>query len=1091
MRSSRTSSPARRRGSSSRARSAATCSSSRARARSSIPQFSGVTLGLYHGSAPHALVLVHRRRRHGDRGRPRAPDPAARRADRALRARSRCPSGRPRSPRSRSTRAPLDEAEARGRDRRDGGRNRASRRRSRPFRPDRLLDARPSRTFAVGYNGPDDTTHESTAWRTCSSTTRSRCSDGQVLRVDSLDVGRPARPRALPRGAPRRRAPVHERRPSTGSARCCSQRGLGRAARVPLADPVGGDRAARRARDHLVGDEHPLALARRPDAARAPTSRRSASSANRRWERISQGEMRWCGTLFPTNAHAQDAEMSLPSTRTSSSPPATCTRTDPAAHWRSVSTALAARARRARDACGSCGSSARTPTSASASRAARGSPPTAAQHARRRGLHEPGRDRDGGRDPLTRSPAVYHGREVEDVRLRFEGGRVVARRGGAGRRLPRSRSSTWTRARACSARSRSASTTRSTASPATSSSTRRSAARCTSRSARASRRRAARTPRALHWDMICDLREDGEVYADGELVWKAGRFLPSPRARWSRRRAWLAAVERLADVLVDYSTSVRAGRPRLHRATGPAAAPLVREVYRRVLDAGGASAHAARRRRRAGAAPARRLRRPARLGEPAAEGRGRAGRRAHRHRGRAGTPAGTHGVDPARQARSARAREPLRASTRAGAAPASCGPCHGSTRPTPRRRTPTCRSRSTRTSSTAPACSTATTPSPRGAALGDGSRGSPTGSDERREIRIVGDGTDLTHRRRGPHLDPLRRPARTSLTARSSPGRSRRASTATIRFSYPAAFRGPCASRAFELEFEGGEVVEADGGEGETSSSEMLALDDGARRRGRVRLRHERGHPGVHRATPSSTRRSAARSTWRSARRTRRAAARTSRRSTGTSSATCGRAARSSRTASSSTATAASSTASSDAPRRGARLPRERDRRDRTGVRSDRSATACELHVRRLARRPSLRCSAPSVREHRSSGSRRGRDGPRSGSRPGGAGTTRVPGRGDDAVGPRGRTGTASGSDRRRRVARSASDEPSLDGAESALAGRDGHLLWPAGTARLRSVTLLHCPDTGFLRLRRESAPSQRDAPERDLGDRARSPTRS
>jgi aminopeptidase len=29
----------------------------------------------------------------------------------------------------------------------------------------------------------------------------------------------------------------------------------------------------------------------------------------------------------------------------------------------------------------------------------------------------------------------------------------------------------------------------------------------------------------LHWDMICDLRAEGEVYADGELVWKAGRFL--------------------------------------------------------------------------------------------------------------------------------------------------------------------------------------------------------------------------------------------------------------------------------------------------------------------------------------------------------------------------------------------------------------------------------------------------------------------------------------------------------------------------------------------------------------------------------------
>jgi aminopeptidase len=29
----------------------------------------------------------------------------------------------------------------------------------------------------------------------------------------------------------------------------------------------------------------------------------------------------------------------------------------------------------------------------------------------------------------------------------------------------------------------------------------------------------------LHWDLICDLRADGEVYADGELVWKQGQFL--------------------------------------------------------------------------------------------------------------------------------------------------------------------------------------------------------------------------------------------------------------------------------------------------------------------------------------------------------------------------------------------------------------------------------------------------------------------------------------------------------------------------------------------------------------------------------------
>lgn len=31
---------------------------------------------------------------------------------------------------------------------------------------------------------------------------------------------------------------------------------------------------------------------------------------------------------------------------------------------------------------------------------------------------------------------------------------------------------------------------------------------------------------ALHWDMVCDLRSGGEVWADGRLVYRDGRFLP-------------------------------------------------------------------------------------------------------------------------------------------------------------------------------------------------------------------------------------------------------------------------------------------------------------------------------------------------------------------------------------------------------------------------------------------------------------------------------------------------------------------------------------------------------------------------------------
>jgi aminopeptidase len=29
---------------------------------------------------------------------------------------------------------------------------------------------------------------------------------------------------------------------------------------------------------------------------------------------------------------------------------------------------------------------------------------------------------------------------------------------------------------------------------------------------------------ALHWDMVCDMRQ-GEVYADGELIYKDGQFV--------------------------------------------------------------------------------------------------------------------------------------------------------------------------------------------------------------------------------------------------------------------------------------------------------------------------------------------------------------------------------------------------------------------------------------------------------------------------------------------------------------------------------------------------------------------------------------
>ena len=67
---------------------------------------------------------------------------------------------------------------------------------------------------------------------------------------------------------------------------------------------------------------------------------------NRFWERIDEGEAKWVGTRFPTEAHAQDAEMSL--AEYEDFVYGAChvgAGEDPVAHWRGVSAELNARAR--------------------------------------------------------------------------------------------------------------------------------------------------------------------------------------------------------------------------------------------------------------------------------------------------------------------------------------------------------------------------------------------------------------------------------------------------------------------------------------------------------------------------------------------------------------------------------------------------------------------------------------------------------------------------------------------------------------------------------------------------------------------------
>ena len=284
-------------------------------------------------------------------------------------------------------------------------------------------------------------------------------------------------------------------------------------------------------------------------------------------------------------------------------------------------------------------------------------------------------------------------------------------------------------------------------------------------------------------------------------------------------------IERLAGVLVDYSTRVKQG-DLVCIDTGPAAAPLVREVWRRVLDAG-AHPHL---RLDVDGAPDLLLRNgtDAQLDWVSPLRKAEVERADVRIAIEAEVNTrGNTGVDPERQARSERAREPLR---RVHFARASAGELRAVVTLYP-------------TDAAAQDANMSLSeyedfvfhaglldrddPVAEWEALGKTYARLADWLDERREIRIVGDGTDLTLGVAGrtwvpcdgqencPDGEVVTGPVETKVDG-------------VIRFTYPASYAGRRVS-GVELEFRGGEVVRAEAAEGETFLREMIALDEGAR----------------------------------------------------------------------------------------------------------------------------------------------------------------------------------------------------------------------------------------------------------------------
>jgi len=259
-------------------------------------------------------------------------------------------------------------------------------------------------------------------------------------------------------------------------------------------------------------------------------SRRIASRrelTKRFWERIDAGEATWVGTRFPTEAHAQDAEMSLPEYEDFVY--AAChvrEGEDPVKHWRAVSTELNARARELETV-----------------RELRIVGPDTDLRVGLEGrqwLAADGRlnmpDGEIFTSPVETEtegeirfsfPAIFHGRSVEDVRLRFEGGGVVAAEAKTANEYLQSLLDMDAGARVLGELAFGMNYeidrfTRDILFDEKIGGTLHLAL------GSSFKKLGGQNDSGLHWDMICDLRSEGEVYADGELVWKAGQFLHEP-----------------------------------------------------------------------------------------------------------------------------------------------------------------------------------------------------------------------------------------------------------------------------------------------------------------------------------------------------------------------------------------------------------------------------------------------------------------------------------------------------------------------------------------------------------------------------------
>ncbi len=257
----------------------------------------------------------------------------------------------------------------------------------------------------------------------------------------------------------------------------------------------------------------------------ARRSRAAQPLMGRFMERSAAGDLRWCVTAFPCDAFAQDADMSIDAYADFIYRAGWLHLADPAAAWRDYASMLRTLADQlegvktlrvlAQDTDLTVGVGGRTWI---ASRGERNFPDGEV-------FTGPVETETSG-DVRFSFPAVMGGREVQDVRLRFEDGQVVRSEAAVGgayleQMLAMDPGATVLGEFAIGTNYQVTQFTKQILFDEKIGGT------CHMALGAGYPDTGSVNRSGLHWDMVCDLRSGGEIHADGEVIYRDGAFLPA------------------------------------------------------------------------------------------------------------------------------------------------------------------------------------------------------------------------------------------------------------------------------------------------------------------------------------------------------------------------------------------------------------------------------------------------------------------------------------------------------------------------------------------------------------------------------------